>query len=550
MSQQEAADPAAAEERPGELPRSGSSSRLNARAPEFVPRAAAAPPPPGVIRVFAAAPAPPPAAFFAAVPPPPPPPFEYYPPVGGGFGSPVEHEAEAQQAPPAQGQQQQPARDGISDDVVHKITKQGASNFQSANPGSSSSRAATSGAAMAEVPEESAAAIPVHGCSSRPLSFPSQPSDIKNWFSSYEYESPELPELAGGGHGSDSSIETQDPLEKVGLAGHSFLECTAHDDDGDGDAALRINQFGGRRYEREVSGTRDLIPGSRSTVERGGKRKQSLRSLFGDGFLDSVGKPCGTESHAMLPLPDCSGMCLPNDTQEGAIENLELVVGCNGIDSADTQDGSQGGQETEHSRLPIGDSISLISSHTEKGTPKDHNESRFQEDGIQNSVSPINCDGIIISDTHENSTGEEICHGNSTKGNKEHEETSAVDGFVAIGRKKKPEQETKTNRSVADGFVAIRRKKKPEQETKTNRTLKPPMKRENARSQEKHGIVKQKGRNGRSPLADKTNVSESEVAAAPSAELRGKWKCPRKGKPYVGPPLKQLRLEQWVRRGD
>uniref|UniRef100_J3N783 Uncharacterized protein n=1 Tax=Oryza brachyantha TaxID=4533 RepID=J3N783_ORYBR len=343
---------------------------------------------------------------------------------------------------------------------------------------------------------------------------------------------------------------TRGYLSCVGLAGHSFLECTAHDDDGDGDAALRINQFGGRRYEREVSGTRDLIPGSRSTVERGGKRKQSLRSLFGDGFLDSVGKPCGTESHAMLPLPDCSGMCLPNDTQEGAIENLELVVGCNGIDSADTQDGSQGGQETEHSRLPIGDSISLISSHTEKGTPKDHNESRFQEDGIQNSVSPINCDGIIISDTHENSTGEEICHGNSTKGNKEHEETSAVDGFVAIGRKKKPEQETKTNRSVADGFVAIRRKKKPEQETKTNRTLKPPMKRENARSQEKHGIVKQKGRNGRSPLADKTNVSESEVAAAPSAELRGKWKCPRKGKPYVGPPLKQLRLEQWVRRGD
>ncbi|XP_040384816.1 la-related protein 6B-like [Oryza brachyantha] len=124
MSQQEAADPAAGEEQPGELPRSGSSSRLNARAPEFVPRAAAAPPPPPpVIRVFAAAPPPPPAAFFAAVPPPPPPPFEYYPPVGGGFGAPVEHEAEAEQAPPAQGQQQ-PARDGISDDVVHKITKQ------------------------------------------------------------------------------------------------------------------------------------------------------------------------------------------------------------------------------------------------------------------------------------------------------------------------------------------------------------------------------------------------------------------------------------------
>uniref|UniRef100_A0A0D9XQV6 HTH La-type RNA-binding domain-containing protein n=1 Tax=Leersia perrieri TaxID=77586 RepID=A0A0D9XQV6_9ORYZ len=108
MSQQEAAEE---EERPGELPRSGSSSRLNAQAPEFVV-------PPGAF--FAAVPPPPPGAFFAAVPPPPPPPFDYYPaPAGGGvgFGAPVvEHEAaEAEQVP---------ARDGISDDVVHKITKQ------------------------------------------------------------------------------------------------------------------------------------------------------------------------------------------------------------------------------------------------------------------------------------------------------------------------------------------------------------------------------------------------------------------------------------------
>ncbi|KAG8090882.1 hypothetical protein GUJ93_ZPchr0011g27649 [Zizania palustris] len=130
MSQQEVADPAAAEERPGGIPRSGSASRLNAQAPEFVPRAAAAPPPAPpvqqVIRVFAAAPPPPPAAFFAAVPPPPPPPFEYYPAVGGGgFGAPAEYEADAEQAlPQTPTQGQQPARDGISDDVVHKITKQ------------------------------------------------------------------------------------------------------------------------------------------------------------------------------------------------------------------------------------------------------------------------------------------------------------------------------------------------------------------------------------------------------------------------------------------
>lgn len=31
-------------------------------------------------------------------------------------------------------------------------------------------------------------------------------------------------------------------------------------------------------------------------------------------------------------------------------------------------------------------------------------------------------------------------------------------------------------------------------------------------------------------------------------EVTGKWKCPQKSKPNLGPPLKQLRLEQWLRR--
>ncbi|CAN6344725.1 unnamed protein product [Urochloa humidicola] len=128
-----AADSAA--ERPGGLPRSGSSSRLNAQAPEFVPRgppspAAAAvvvpPPPPQVIRVFAAPPPPPRAAFFAA--PPPRPPFEYFAPVGGRGGFTTkeqqvpEPESDAELLPPAA--KAEPLVDGLEDEVVHKITKQ------------------------------------------------------------------------------------------------------------------------------------------------------------------------------------------------------------------------------------------------------------------------------------------------------------------------------------------------------------------------------------------------------------------------------------------
>nr|XP_019705231.1 uncharacterized protein LOC105043878 isoform X2 [Elaeis guineensis] len=50
----------------------------------------------------------------------------------------------------------------------------------------------------------------------------------------------------------------------------------------------------------------------------------------------------------------------------------------------------------------------------------------------------------------------------------------------------------------------------------------------------------------RNPLADKTNFQAGIVAMAP--ELPGKWRCPRRSKPYMGPQLKQLRLERWVHR--
>ncbi|PIA30892.1 hypothetical protein AQUCO_05300018v1 [Aquilegia coerulea] len=48
----------------------------------------------------------------------------------------------------------------------------------------------------------------------------------------------------------------------------------------------------------------------------------------------------------------------------------------------------------------------------------------------------------------------------------------------------------------------------------------------------------------RSPFYDRTNVSYKVTVP----ENTGKWQCPQKPKPDVGPPLKQLRLTQWVRR--
>ncbi|KAE9596756.1 hypothetical protein Lalb_Chr16g0379431 [Lupinus albus] len=47
----------------------------------------------------------------------------------------------------------------------------------------------------------------------------------------------------------------------------------------------------------------------------------------------------------------------------------------------------------------------------------------------------------------------------------------------------------------------------------------------------------------RKALTEATNLQQSNAV-----EITGKWKCPRKGKPDLGAPMKQLRIEQWMRR--
>lgn len=47
----------------------------------------------------------------------------------------------------------------------------------------------------------------------------------------------------------------------------------------------------------------------------------------------------------------------------------------------------------------------------------------------------------------------------------------------------------------------------------------------------------------RKALIETTNYQNSDAL-----EVTGKWRCPQKGKPSLGPPLKQLRLERWIHR--
>ncbi|PNT61734.1 hypothetical protein BRADI_5g19853v3 [Brachypodium distachyon] len=392
---------------------------------------------------------------------------------------------------------------------------------------------------MAGIPDESAGQSQARRCSSYIHSFPSEPPDIRNWFSSYEYESPEDSELVadpGDGNGS----ETQDPLE-YRVPGHSLPKHSRQD----GGTALS-GDCSVAQSEHEVSAARDFLPISRSMVERGAKRKQSPRELLGASFLDDHDKATESETltvsnvhiNAVEHLSNCNAVS--ERSHEGAVGYTELPAECDGISSAETQENPPGGQETKHIRLPVNCGSTSLAADTEEGFLEDVTEQTevpansncnvlddTEKTGIKHRIPPVKSNGIVSVVTKESSPVDGINCGKPTLVHQKAEETASGNGFITIRKKVE----------LAERCRAAKIPKS----SKEN---------EAATLQENHCHIL--GQNvsardrTRNPLSDRTNVSE--VAGAPALEPSGRWKCPRRGKPYVGPPLKQLRLEQWVRR--
>lgn len=48
--------------------------------------------------------------------------------------------------------------------------------------------------------------------------------------------------------------------------------------------------------------------------------------------------------------------------------------------------------------------------------------------------------------------------------------------------------------------------------------------------------------------SERGNVETTNVQCVEANAVRGKWRCPQKSKPYRGPPMRQLRLEQWIHK--
>lgn len=132
----------------------------------------------------------------------------------------------------------------------------------------------------------------------------------------------------------------------------------------------------------------------------------------------------------------------------------------------------------------------------------------------------------------KNDTGE-----SKTKGEIQHDKK--LDLSAGVAKNFSARSSTCTSNKENDGFVTTRRNsctggndesscKKPEKILLAGAV---PL------ACEKQGVTKRKA------LTEATNVKQYNVMG-----ITGKWQCPQKRKPDVGPAMKQLRLDRWVRR--
>ncbi|KAF9624272.1 hypothetical protein IFM89_009180 [Coptis chinensis] len=272
--------------------------------------------------------------------------------------------------------------------------------------------------------------IPGSSCSASLLS---EPPDIRNWFSSYVYESP--------------ALDTEDEL-KCFISKKSELEKVGFDTE-------EHNEFGtkgiclGKRQSTPKVCDEETVGGKHKEENSSGRLKQSVISC--SSKCDSIQKP-----ETSFTMHDGS----PEKTfyKEDVSERQRWTRGADCTSKADS----------ETNKPPSKMSIS--------------------------------------------------CSNNKEKGVNE----SAANGFISTKKNKSTHKnDMNCSNNSQDNNVQYVKKMK----------LKSPL------NEGQGGL-------GRKPLYEKTNL-HYEVAMP---ETSGKWQCPQKSKPDLGPPMKQLGLERWVHR--
>ncbi|MCL7023578.1 hypothetical protein MKW94_004856 [Papaver nudicaule] len=416
------------------------------------------------------------------------------------------------------------------------------------------------------------------------FSLPSEPVDVGNWFSSYIYESP----VIETGEELNCLIPGENESEKVGLDSKVIVK--KEEDLGELRNCIDKNGFA---FGAECEPAKQAINKGKSElfVPKIGENESFYGNVVEEQghnlvpFIDDVDSPqnidgkfsCSSdlseppdivnwfssyvyESPTLDTRDEVNGAVFGESEVEkvglGEVFSREKVDTLEELKMHENEYGSVFGGGSEHRKYPTvkDKSISSITNTTENRSLTDkpvyeHNPVSLKDDPtsfLHNINSPQNLDSrISLGGDYILSKAKKSSNANSEKENlresdicKENsQDLRNSNGIVP----KRPlscinNKEEEISSVTSNGFVSTKKKyctnnmggNVSEGTRRNNEVL----------GEMQTAVV-------RRPFSEINNTFLNKVAAQ---EITGKWKCPQKSKPDLGPPMKQQRLERWIRR--
>ncbi|KAL6550429.1 hypothetical protein OROMI_020917 [Orobanche minor] len=407
------------------------------------------------------------------------------------------------------------------------------------------------------------------------ISVPSEPPDIRNWFSSYTYESPELNTLQDFQGFGETCIQEEkkgksgesQPVDKsnnglISAVRKSSDKIIKHkESEYSKSAALEPpdikNWFPSYLYEASPLGTAHDFTFSDYKVRE-------------DGMVFDVQESCRKDKRGVMDFVDAEeSIELPTQRRTS-----NLVAKCTSL-TKDTKLDYQPVNKDVHSvgLMPM---PSMMCWSTSAKVSKQILPARRTESSSLGSVENLGCTNAYSKENDmkldcslsektipkllnmENNIGcrdgkyvrKPLGRKDSVEKEDVHETASSgaldltvrrQDSWTRLADSRSIGKENKETELNENGFISTRNNSK---ENGDNSTRPVRVQFESLRQGVKPALRCPKNANmSRKVLSETSNFLSPGIL-----ESSGKWCCPQKKKPNLGPPLKQLRLEQWVRR--
>ncbi|KAM7525497.1 hypothetical protein LguiA_015399 [Lonicera macranthoides] len=403
---------------------------------------------------------------------------------------------------------------------------------------------------------------------------PSEPPDIRNWFLSYAYESPELNseenlEVCGSLRGNEcekdgydveeNNHEKEENLEKLQTLGKRAEFVVDERVASKGFVSCK-NFVGNNNFEIQGLDSSDSLLSSEYNIKNWFSsyvyESPALSTSENFGFSDfkeseadkdrfNGEKRSKRNAEDLVSEKTTSNKCNSSDENKkhqhqpvykgdhGLVGNKNSSV----LDDLPLKTISKETVGAETSENHVGNSTKKV----EKPSLNNKNSTgrKFPLETTPSSSSPK-----ITSGTNSGkSPRKSIQRTDSTENTlKTESEAIVMNGKSMRETCRGTEKENDGNRLAVDGFILMKKSKSIYDENCSKgpvgaqfKSLKSGVTVSSAGN--KNGILRRK------VLSERTNFQHTDVLG-----VTGKWRCPQKSKPNLGPPLKQLRLEQWVHR--